>query len=219
MTIGAYVAANPGAAGLLEELGVDFCCGGHRDLGTVLREKGLDPATFEVLTRASERVLAREPAGLDASNPALLPTPELIDHIVSRHHRFLWDQLPVLGDRAAKVASAHGGRDVGLVELEAQVGLLANDLVAHLTEEEKVLFPLILSGQPVPAGLWASLTGDHDEAGALLVRIRELAHDYAIPGWACPTYRALMEGLAALEADLHVHIHLENNVLFLRKSA
>jgi regulator of cell morphogenesis and NO signaling len=32
------------------------------------------------------------------------------------------------------------------------------------------------------------------------------------------TYQALLQGLEALEADLHAHIHLENNILFPRAS-
>jgi regulator of cell morphogenesis and NO signaling len=199
-------------------LGIDFCCGGHRDLSEVLREKGLDPTTFEVLARASLRVAVAAPQVVP-TNPALLPTPELIAHIVDRHHRFLRDQLPVLQERAGKVARAHGGRDGGLNTLEADLRRLAGELMTHLEEEETVLFPLLLAGQPVPGDLWGTLTGDHEEAGALLVRIRQSAHDFALPDWACATYRALMTGLSALESDLHLHIHLENNVLFLRKSA
>jgi regulator of cell morphogenesis and NO signaling len=51
------------------------------------------------------------------------------------------------------------------------------------------------------------------------VEIRALTCDYPLPPYACSTVRALYEGLAALEADLHVHIHLENNILFPRAIA
>jgi regulator of cell morphogenesis and NO signaling len=37
---------------------------------------------------------------------------------------------------------------------------------------------------------------------------------FAVPADACPTYRALYQGLEDFERDLHQHIHLENNVLF-----
>jgi regulator of cell morphogenesis and NO signaling len=46
--------------------------------------------------------------------------------------------------------------------------------------------------------------------------MRRLTGDYAAPADACATYHALLNGLQALEADLHVHIHLENNILFPR---
>ena len=34
------------------------------------------------------------------------------------------------------------------------------------------------------------------------------------PADGCASYQALYEGLAELEADTHLHVHKENNVLF-----
>jgi regulator of cell morphogenesis and NO signaling len=36
---------------------------------------------------------------------------------------------------------------------------------------------------------------------------------------ACATWRALYAGLAQLETELMLHIHLENNILFARATA
>jgi len=60
---------------------------------------------------------------------------------------------------------------------------------------------------------------EHDGAGNALGRIRELTSGYEAPSYACSIYRARLEGLKALEADLHIHIHLENNILFPRAIA
>ena len=60
---------------------------------------------------------------------------------------------------------------------------------------------------------------EHDDAGDALQRLRELTDDYTVPDGACNTWRALWAGLAALETDLHQHIHLENNILFPRALA
>lgn len=49
-----------------------------------------------------------------------------------------------------------------------------------------------------------------------VAKIREITKDFHLPEYACVTYRALMSGLQELEQDLHMHIHLENNVLFPR---
>lgn len=40
--------------------------------------------------------------------------------------------------------------------------------------------------------------------------------DYTAPADGCISYRALYGALEEFEADLHQHIHLENNVLFPR---
>ena len=55
---------------------------------------------------------------------------------------------------------------------------------------------------------------EHDGAGALLVNMRQTTANDTSPDDACQTFSALYDALEALEADLHEHIHLENNVLF-----
>jgi regulator of cell morphogenesis and NO signaling len=58
------------------------------------------------------------------------------------------------------------------------------------------------------------MEAEHDSAGQALADIRSITQAYAVPEYACITYRALMSGLEELERDLHLHIHLENNILF-----
>ena len=60
------------------------------------------------------------------------------------------------------------------------------------------------------------MIAEHDDAGSALGRIRELTSNFQAPPYACSTYIAMLDGLKALEADLHTHIHLENNILFPR---
>jgi regulator of cell morphogenesis and NO signaling len=57
---------------------------------------------------------------------------------------------------------------------------------------------------------------EHEHAGNLLASLRALTGAYQSPDWACNTFRGLYAGLEELERDLHVHIHLENNILFPR---
>jgi regulator of cell morphogenesis and NO signaling len=42
---------------------------------------------------------------------------------------------------------------------------------------------------------------------------------YLVPPDACISYQTLYHALAEFEADLHQHIHLENNILFPRAIA
>ncbi|MGH9437946.1 MAG: hemerythrin domain-containing protein, partial [Terriglobia bacterium] len=60
---------------------------------------------------------------------------------------------------------------------------------------------------------------EHDNAGAALHEIRGLSVSYQPPPDACNSYRALYEGLQSFESDMHLHVHLENNVLFPRAVA
>jgi regulator of cell morphogenesis and NO signaling len=57
---------------------------------------------------------------------------------------------------------------------------------------------------------------EHDSAGELLRKMREVTNGYTVPEDGCMSYRLLYRALPEFEADLHEHIHLENNILFPR---
>lgn len=215
-TLGDLVAARPDWAPILESLGLDYCCGGHRTLDEAARDLGLDGATVLKTLRSLPA------AGLAplASNPATFDSPALIDHIVASHHAFVRRELPRLTSLAAKVARSHGGHHREASELGPGVARLAEALTEHLTAEEEELFPAMKAadqkGEKLEREKFASFFDEHEEAGGLIHRFREITAGFTVPEWGCATYRALMEGLAAFEEDLHQHVHLENNVLFPR---
>lgn len=219
MTIGEFLVTHPQAAPALESIGIDFCCGGGRDLDHVLREHGLDPDTFLKVIRAVRTTELGGGAKQHLATAPQLDTPGLIDHIVGVHHEYLRKVLPRVSEASSKVARVHGPKSPSLGDLELAVHQLAAELSSHLHSEEEELFPSLRDGQPVTPELYQSLRDEHDGAGELLRTIRAASQDFAIPEWACLTYRALMTDLKELEDDLHVHIHLENNVLFERASS
>jgi regulator of cell morphogenesis and NO signaling len=222
-------AQSPGAIRVFERHRIDYCCGGRKPIAEACAEIGIDPA-----------VLARE-LGAAASSPSerdpdwtTAPLRDLTAHIVNRHHGFLRRELPRLADRLEKVMSVYGDKDrATLAPLPALLASLDAELDLHMRKEERMLFPYIESleaaretGRPVPAAPFgavanpiAMMEDEHDAAGDLLRRMREATDGYAIPSHACITYRALFGGLRELEQDLHLHIHLENNILFPRTLA
>ena len=151
-----------------------------------------------------------------------LDPPALADHIVATHHRYLWEELPLLDALAVKVATAHGQRHPELAEVRRLVAEVRADLEPHLLKEERVLFPAIVAltgGQTdVPFASVAQpihmMVIEHDRAGELLVHLRAATDGYRVPEDGCASYRSLYARLAALELDTHVHIHKENHVLF-----
>jgi regulator of cell morphogenesis and NO signaling len=218
-TLGDLVTEHPGLAGELDRRGLDYCCGGHRSLDEAARTAGLDPAAL-----AGELAAATAAGGDGEPDWARLGAAELVGHIVATHHRYLWDELPRLSELAGKIAQVHGAHHPELGEVRALVDELRTDLEQHMAKEEQVLFPrireLATTGTMTAfhCGSLASpisvMLVEHDRAGALLARLRAVTGGYRAPSDGCASYRACYDGLAALEADTHLHVHKENNVLF-----
>ena len=214
--IGEIAAAIPSSVRIFQRHDIDFCCGGKRTLGAVCAERGLSFAAIVSAINASpspaatERDWTHEPLAL------------VIEHIVGTYHDSLREELPRLQALAANVAQVHGGRAPNLAEIAVTLDLLSEDLLTHMRKEETILFPAIraIDERHGNAG-WLEtpisvMEHEHDRAGALLRDLQELTGGYIPPDRACPTTRALYQGLEELEHAMQVHVHLENNVLFPR---
>ena len=220
-TLGAIVTERPSTARILERYGLDYCCGGGRTLAEACADAGLDPTALVAALAEAAPEATPEWAGL---GPV-----QLIEHLQTTHHVFLRAELPRLSALAAKVRDVHGGRHPELVDVADTFEQLRADLEPHLFKEEQALFPRIRwladsdqagsePGASTPAGIVSApvrvMRQEHDVAGALLARLRTLTDGYTPPEDGCPSYRLLYQGLAELEADTHLHVHIENNVLF-----
>ena len=216
VTIGQIAAEHPLATRVFARYQIDYCCGGGRPLAEVCRTKGLDPA--RLLTEIQQEIVP-DADGVDNWNEA--PLAALIEHIVNTYHVALNEELPRLEAMARKVVRVHGDKDPERLTELLQVYLaLKAELDEHMIKEEQILFPMIRRGLGSSAeGPVAVMLHEHENAGAALARLRELTDDYTVPEGACNTWRALWYGLAALETEMHAHIHLENNILFPRALA
>jgi regulator of cell morphogenesis and NO signaling len=215
-TIADIAAALPSSVRVFQRHRIDFCCGGRKPIGQVCRERDL---MFDSVAAEIERAAERPSSDRDWSGE---PLGTLIGHIVATFHGPLREELPRLEAMAAKVAKVHGGREPRLIRVAAIVAELSADLQAHMQKEELVLFPaieMLAAGAGAPLHIDAPIEvmeHEHDHAGALIAALRETTGEYNPAEWACATMRALYHGLEELEGAMHVHVHLENNVLFPR---
>jgi regulator of cell morphogenesis and NO signaling len=216
-TVGELVAERPGRSRIFQALGIDFCCRGKQILREACAFKGVP--LEDVLSKLT---LEFQGSHKGAPNPAKLSTENLIAHIILHHHDFLRKELPRLHAMAEKVAQVHGEANHRLWEVYEVFCALEAELLPHLLEEEEILFPAVLraerekSGEISLDGPIDCLEHEHEEAGEQLRELRTLTNNFCPPADACNTYRALFAGLEELEKDLHLHIHLENSVLFPR---
>jgi regulator of cell morphogenesis and NO signaling len=228
-TVGELAVEIPNATREFEKLGIDYCCGGSRTLGEACAEAKI--SVDEALDRLQESMTAAAPsAGQDWQNQ---PLADLIEHITSTHHVFVREECPRIEALAAKVVSVHGKNHPELLQVQELFAALAEELRVHLMKEEQVLFPYVsrmeesvLSGEPVPPAMFGTVVNpvrmmmqEHDGAGEALRSLHMVTRDYALPEDACISYRTLYQALQGFEADLHQHIHLENNILFPRAVA
>lgn len=85
-----------------------------------------------------------------------------------------------------------------------------------------LLFPAIkkvFSSEPESSGAVIKseilrLSGEHEFAGGAMDKINLITSGYKVPPDACNTYNVTFRLLAEFEDDLHIHVHLENNILF-----
>ncbi len=218
-----FVLAKPAAARVLESFGIDYCCGGSQTLAQACR----------AANRPAEEVCAAF-RNLDSLPPekdwSHAPLAELAQHIVDRHHSFTRAELARITSLIAKVISAHGANHPELVRLQSIFAGLCEELTMHMMKEENILFPYIAAMEEAarikrrpPAAMFgtvqnpvASMMMEHEASAQALDKMREMTGNYAVPPDGCESYRALYQAIPALAADLHQHIHLENNILFPR---
>jgi regulator of cell morphogenesis and NO signaling len=228
-TVGEIAVENPNATREFEKLGIDYCCGGNRTLGEACADAKI--SVDEALGRLEKSMTVTVPGGeQDWQNQ---PLADLIAHITSTHHVFVREECPRIEALAAKVVGVHGGNHPELVQLQAVFSALAEELSVHLMKEEQILFPYVIrleesyvAGEAAPPAMFGTVVNpirmmmqEHDGAGEALRTLRAVTNDYSTPDDACVSYRTLYSALQGFEADLHQHIHLENNILFPRSVA
>jgi regulator of cell morphogenesis and NO signaling len=224
-TVGDIVTDDYRTAEIFEKHGIDFCCGGNVTLADACLKQGIDPAS---LVREIEGL---QQAPVDRSrNYSAWTLSFLADYIVNTHHAYLKENDDQIVAYTQKIASVHGARHPEVIKIAVIFEKIATDLVAHLKEEEEVFFPAIkraeaarISGnQPdtkdreTIKNSLVRLHREHEEVGDAIHEIRRLANGFSLPDDVCNTFMLTYRKLDEFEEDLHKHVHLENNILFLK---
>lgn len=221
-TVRQVVADDFRAAAVFQKHRIDFCCGGDRPVGDACREKGVDESTviaeLEAVTSGPGDVPRFSAWELDF----------LANYIVVNHHAYVRRASETIASHTQKVAAVHGERHPEVVEVARYFAAVAADMAQHMMKEERMLFPYIVklaeaarAGQPRPIAPFGTIANpirmmemEHETAGDLMAAIRRATGEFTLPDDACTTYAVTYKELEEFEADLHRHVHLENNVLF-----
>ncbi len=214
----------PNATRVFEKMGIDYCCGGHKSLEEACA--GAKRPLDEVVRALEQGSNGGSAAPAAARDWKTAPLGELVDHIVDKHHAYVKSEVPRLQALIAKVVGVHGEHHPELKQVQVAFSELGNELTSHMMKEEQILFPYVkemAAGDGCGPSCFGTVQNpirammmEHDMAGEKLREMRQATDSYTLPQDACFSYGTLFNALLEFEADLHQHIHLENNILFPR---
>ena len=221
--IGELVAQDYRSASVFKKYGIDFCCQGNRTINDACIEKKID--VVNVLNDLETIGNASNSSGIDFKS---WPLDLLADYIEKTHHRYVEDKSPELLAYLNKICEVHGENHTELYEIKDLVQQTVDNLTQHMKKEELVLFPFIRKmenakrrGETLQKPSFGSIQNpinqmesEHSAEGDRFRAIERLSNNYTPPEDGCNTYRVTFAMLKEFQDDLHLHIHLENNILF-----
>ncbi|MBI2391357.1 MAG: hemerythrin domain-containing protein [Deltaproteobacteria bacterium] len=154
---------------------------------------------------------------------------DLINHLLEVHHAPTRTMLTKIDRLLARVLDVVCVRPP-LDSIATIHDALRDDLLAHMTKEEREVFPWIAAldeaqrdGRPAPPSPFgrfarpvARSVVEHESIRSAFIRLRAATGDLQPPDDACRAMRALYSTFAELERDLDEHMRLEHDVLFPR---
>ncbi|MGC3977026.1 MAG: iron-sulfur cluster repair di-iron protein [Paludibacteraceae bacterium] len=216
-TIGQIVANDFRAAEIFKNAGIDFCCGGNKTIEQACNET--NTSQQELYTQLD---LLNNTPPIAGTNYKDWDADFLCDYIVNTHHKIELNWLEQLKHYTQKIAEVHGASHPEVITIANLYQNAYNELIPHFEKEEQVLFPAIRETmksktekfKPIIIGAIRQMSTEHETAGGIFDKISKLSNRYQVPADGCNTYHVTYKLLEQLENDIHIHIHLENNVLF-----
>lgn len=222
-TIGEIVAEDYRSAAVFEKYGIDFCCNGGTLFQDACTDNNINPV--KLLEEIGKIQMLANDHSLDFKS---WPLDLLVDYIEKKHHRYVEEKIPVLKHYLKKISDVHGKKHPELLKISELFNASAGELAAHMKKEEFMLFPYIRKmlkarhhGEQIEQPHFGTVENpvqmmmrEHDNEGTRFREINNLSNNYLVPNDACSTYRVTYATLKEFEEDLHLHIHLENNILF-----
>ncbi|MGV9004949.1 iron-sulfur cluster repair di-iron protein [Flavobacterium sp.] len=223
--IGELVANDYRTASVFKKYGIDFCCQGNRTINDACEAKKIDEKL--VVDDLNSVLNSKADSGIDFQS---WPLDLLADYIEKKHHRYVEEKSLEIKPYLDKICRVHGERHPELFEIKEHFNATAGELAMHMKKEELILFPFIkkmVKAKQENTKLDKPNFGtvenpiqmmmdEHTTEGDRFRKIEVLSNNYKAPEDACNTYRVTFALLNEFEQDLHMHIHLENNILFPR---
>lgn len=225
ITIGEIVAQDFRTAAVFKKYNIDFCCKGHRSMEEVCEQNKINSSVLinELERSTSDDKIITE----DFKNWEL---DVLANYIEQTHHSYVEEKSGILLEFLDKLCRVHGSNHPELFEVYNEFFAASQALAAHMKKEELILFPYIRQmakakkyNEVLPTAHFGAVENpvsmmkhEHDVEGERFRKIAKITNNYTPPSDGCQTYKVAFCMLSEFEENLHQHIHLENNILFLK---
>ncbi|MCK9480598.1 MAG: DUF542 domain-containing protein [Bacteroidia bacterium] len=220
-TLGQIVTKDFRKAVVFAKYNLDYGFLGKQTVKEACAEKGLDVTLVEQELQQVEKNIGNSVRPLPYNDWNI---DFLADYIVNTHHSFIKQLVPDLRTASKNVLSQHVAAHPELEQIHATVDKFTHALLAHLQKEETILFPMLkqlVHSHSTEGAVFDTVAEpinmfemEHDTYKEYLTTLRELTNDYTLPSDSCASYELMYKLMQDLEADLIVHAHLENNILF-----
>ena len=222
MTLGEITAEDYRTAIVFKKHNMDFCCGGKKTLKEACEEQNLNP------NQLIEEIKINSINSSPEQNYSDWRIDFLADYIVNTHHTYVHKNLGTINEFLDKTVNKHSEKHPELIKISHLFLQVKGELLNHMQKEEQILFPYIKkltqtedSETNLTTPMFGSIKNpiammeqEHEEAGNAFQNIRSLSNNLIPPNDACKTYQITYTLLNEFEENLHLHIHLENNILF-----
>lgn len=215
----------PGAIDLFEKHKFDYYQNGNRTLEDVCKKKHLD------LKKINTELVFFQEHTSHHINMDEMGIERLMDFINVKYHS---KEKSVLSNIHANIKKVLEERNsdksfVHFIEnIEEIFRDLMNSFLKHCNKEDRILFPHIhklielrkskskLTSQQIPLlkNPIHILESEHQKAVEIMLDLTKWTDRLDIPKNASVSYTLLIENLKEFEKDFHMHLHIENNILF-----
>lgn len=212
---------NVRAISVFDKYNFDYCFNGNKSIRDVCKEKNLD---LRVLV--DELKILPDEFQIDKFSEWRLDF--LIDYILNNHHQYIHKMIPVISDLSQKISDEYGEKYSELKAIARIFAVVYKDLKQHMLKEEQILFPYIkqlvslnIAGNKSEKPYFgmidnpiSMMESDHKNALDEYDNLKKLTNNFTTPEESNEPLKNFLKELRDFGKDLHIHIHLENNILF-----
>lgn len=206
------------AAKIFESYKIQYYCNPNQLLMEVLEEKEIEKFILS-LEKNSEDTK-------DKKNISTKNLIELSEYIVLVHHTYVRKTLQEIAGKKRKLTVKQSSENMD--EVDRLLMLLSKDMIMHMEKEERILFPLIkylvdtdkFHEKPKTRNYGTVINPirqmlfEHETALEIIGKINDLLNIIISIETNNEELQQFISLINEFESDLHLHIHLENNILF-----